>query len=326
MAEKISRITATDWERLEDSLMNIERSCFHPNIQETAETKREMLEMEDTIAFVAEVDRKTVGESYGFPLRNVINLPGAFVLSQRYLGKRVKALYHYSIGVLPEYQGMGIGKALKRATILEAKRQGYRFLVGHAKEGAALELNKKLGARVTESYDDWFNTGNTHYLYELDLENVPIKIELTATKQEKDYTCAPASLRSVLKYHGVNLEEEILEELCGTTTENGTSREGLSKAVESLGLSHYSKQNATIEDIIEKIDEGLPVMVNYFLPEINEGHYSVVVGYDKDNLYIMDVQNGREIKYPKAQFEKNWLSKRYGSRWMMAVSNEVPLS
>lgn len=240
-----------------------------------------------------------------------------------------KTFYYESVAVLPEYQNRGIGTALTEALISEAKRSGYRFLVSHAKEDPSLEIHKKFGASVIRPYENWFNTGYTHYLCEIDLEEIPLKLNLAPVKQSKDYTCGPASLKAVLSYYRIETDEETLERLSGCTKESGTSHTGLIKVIENLGLKQESKYNASIDDIIKKINEGLPVIVHYFLPERNDEHYSVVLGYNKANLFILNVLYGKEIKYSKAEFEKNWFCKLYedkGKRWMMAVSNKPSLT
>lgn len=68
MEKKILRFKPEDWEELKDSIMAIEKTCFHPNIQEKEERKKELLLGKDRIVFLAEVDGKIVGEADGLPL------------------------------------------------------------------------------------------------------------------------------------------------------------------------------------------------------------------------------------------------------------------
>ncbi len=164
---KISRLNPEDWLSLKAQLISLEKRCFHPDIQETERSKRKLLTLEDTIAFVAEKNGKVLGESYGLPIQKYKGIPDSDRITKDYASRGIKAFYHVSLAVLPEYREHGIGSALIGALFAEAKRQGYDVILAHAKEGASLELHNRRGAKVIKSFDNWFGTGNKYWLCEV---------------------------------------------------------------------------------------------------------------------------------------------------------------
>lgn len=155
--------------------MNLEPTCYHQNLQWSKKYKKELFTSLDVIIFLAEVNHGVVGEAHCSKLDfrdfcNEEDFPGIKKLLPRYESN--ETCYQNAFGVLPGYRGRGIGRLLKEATIHEAKKQGFRFLLGHAREGAAIGINKKFGARIIRPYEDFGGTGTTHYLYEIDLKKV----------------------------------------------------------------------------------------------------------------------------------------------------------
>ncbi len=172
MEIKLFKFEAGDWDKFEADLMNIETACYHQNLQWSKEDKKELFTSLDATIFLVEINNKVIGEALSSKLDfwNAEEFPSTKELSSKY--KSNETCYQEFFSVLPGYQGIGIGKLLKKATIHEAQRKGYNFLLGHAKEGAAIEINKKFGARIIKQYEDWYGTGITHYLYEIDLKKV----------------------------------------------------------------------------------------------------------------------------------------------------------
>lgn len=80
-----------------------------------------------------------------------------------------KAAYVYRTTVLPEYRGKGIGKSLKKYTMGEMKNEGYKYCCGHSRHGISSMLNKSLGAIFLKKYNNWFDTGEPYFLYNIKL-------------------------------------------------------------------------------------------------------------------------------------------------------------
>jgi len=113
----------------------------------------------------------------------------------------------------------------------------------------------------------------------------------------------------VLDYFGIRKTEKELAVLSGATKKQGVQDgEGLVKAARSLGLKAALKDKATLADIRKYIKQEIPVIVNWF--SVNEGHYSVVVDIDKENLYIKDPEWGYTRAMRLDTFMEVWFSIR----------------
>ena len=123
--------------------------------------------------------------------------------------------------------------------------------------------------------------------------------------------CGPASLKMIFDYYGVEKTEAELALLCGTTKELGTNDAGLKKAAESLGFTVEIKNNSSFEDIQTWLDKKVPVIVDWFTrggneSEIADGHYSVVIGLDREYIYLQDPEIGGSRKIAREDFMKVW--------------------
>lgn len=126
--------------------------------------------------------------------------------------------------------------------------------------------------------------------------------------------CGPASLKMVLGYYGIEKTEAELALLCGTDPDLGTTDEGIKKAAENFCLAAEIKNNATFEDIQAWLEKKVPVIVNWFTrgrvdyPETNvpDGHLSVVVGLDDENIYLQDPEIGKLRTLSRHDFLRVW--------------------
>jgi predicted double-glycine peptidase len=132
----------------------------------------------------------------------------------------------------------------------------------------------------------------------------------------------------VLSYWGVGASEKEIAEKAHTTPSAGTSHSGMVAAARAYGMYGDSMYGSGITDLEMRIDRGMPVIVNFIPeegggaqagPEPRYGHYSVVIGYDRDSLFMMDVDGGRERSMGKGAFESLWFSEMYGRRWMLVL-------
>ena len=143
---------------------------------------------------------------------------------------------------------------------------------------------------------------------------MPLNVLPIKPFREKPGMCGPASLQMVLEYYGVKKSEKELALLCDTSPELGTSAEKIKYAAESLGFKVEIKENSTFEDIQHWIDKKVPIIVDWFTrggdnytdSDIADGHYSVVVGLDKQYIYLQDPEIGRVRKIKKDDFLKVW--------------------
>lgn len=124
--------------------------------------------------------------------------------------------------------------------------------------------------------------------------------------QSDDSTCGPASLRMVFAYYDYYLSEKDIAEACDHTYELGCKSEDMACAAESLGFDVYLKNNSTIEEVIRLIDANVPVIVDWFCGDPPEGHSSVVIGYNDDNLFILDPYLEEMRIVSKFDFRRCW--------------------
>lgn len=126
--------------------------------------------------------------------------------------------------------------------------------------------------------------------------------------------CGPASLKMVLAYYGVEKSESELAALCGTDPDLGTTDEGIKQASEQLGFTAEIHNNSSFDDIQAWLDKKVPVIVNWFTrgrtdyPEsdVPDGHLSVVVGLDDENIYLQDPEIGKLRTIARDDFMRVW--------------------
>jgi hypothetical protein len=146
--------------------MVFDQECFPLGLQNNLRGKRGLFKEIDHKVWM-KVDGVLVGETYGcnlYDLASFDNIPGADSL---YLDEYT-TFYVYSTAIRPTYQGKGLGRILK-AYDLGLLNHKYKTVIGHARTGASLELNIGFGAKIKERFDDWYDTGEAFYLYQLDL-------------------------------------------------------------------------------------------------------------------------------------------------------------
>lgn len=92
----------------------------------------------------------------------------------------------------------------------------------------------------------------------------------------------------------------------------------MTEYVKSLGLQSELKTNVSLKEVEAAIERGEPVIVDYqawgsdfekvdYSSVWDSGHYGVVVGYDRNWLYLMDPVLGSSYgKIEKSDFLKRW--------------------
>lgn len=123
--------------------------------------------------------------------------------------------------------------------------------------------------------------------------------------RQKQGRCGPACLKMVTGYYGVKKSEKELAKLCGCTPSRGVEARVLVNTARKLGLEGFIKDFSGMKDIKYYVHQKeIPVIVDWFSHD--EGHYSVVVDIDKENIYIQDPGLGylRAMKIKK--FKRVW--------------------
>lgn len=146
--------------------------------------------------------------------------------------------------------------------------------------------------------------------------------ELLAVKpfQETLYTnmCGPAVLKMVFGYYGLEKTEQELSELCGNAKNLSTDDHTIKKIAESFGFKIEIQNLSTVKDIKTWLDKKIPVIVDWFTrgrqdyddSEVPDGHYSVVIGLDDENIYLQDPEIGRLRTLKIKDFMRVWFDFR----------------
>ena len=113
--------------------------------------------------------RRLIGESYGIPVQAVLAEDDPEGKADLRPFAKSRALYVYSTTVLQQYEGEGFGKILKAYVLGRAFEAGYRCVIGHAKEGGSVALNRLFGAEFRARHPNWSGTGDAFRFYVLKL-------------------------------------------------------------------------------------------------------------------------------------------------------------
>lgn len=138
-------------------------------------------------------------------------------------------------------------------------------------------------------------------------------------RQETEYTCGPACLRSALIARGLEAppEAELAREL-GTDERDGTTPEALAEAARRRGLSARAAEHMTLKGLRRALRKGRTVLVNF--QSGGEGHWAVVNGAGDGRLLLMDPY---EDAFPSAlaedRFLEAWWGFHHGRRYRRAA-------
>ena len=117
--------------------------------------------------------------------------------------------------------------------------------------------------------------------------------------------CGPASLKIVLGYYNVEKSEEELARLTNCTQDWGVEAQQLAAVAKGLGLEAEIIDNATFDDIRKWVlEKKIPAIVDWFSKD--DGHYSVVVDIDDENIYLQDPEFGKLRAMRLEKFYRVW--------------------
>lgn len=135
--------------------------------------------------------------------------------------------------------------------------------------------------------------------------------------QNKKYNCGPTCLEMLFDFYEIPHVADELECLCETDV-TGTHHAKLVQAAESLGARVVEKEHAAIQDIVDALETGHPVLVNYFNPLSNAGHFAIIKGVDDESVIFADPKNGDNYQLSFDEFEGYWHNHdKTLLRWMM---------
>lgn len=148
-----------------------------------------------------------------------------------------------------------------------------------------------------------------------DIEHI---IRVPQVRQHDGYGCGVACLQSILYFYGITLEYEFIRKAVKATPANGTDHRDILKFIQSLGHTVELKKGMTTFDFERLIDQGKPVLLviqawaddSKGLTGWDSGHYVVGIGYDANNIYMMDPSTlGNYAYIPREEFMSRWHDK-----------------
>lgn len=138
-----------------------------------------------------------------------------------------------------------------------------------------------------------------------------------------DY-CGPAVLKIILSAQGVSITQKEAALLAGTTRANGTSPQGLVKALRAHGLSVTGGNNRSIADLKSATQNGVVPVVCFTERHFSWGHYAIVLGFKGRYIELLDPaeKNGKGEPMSVTEFAKRWKDPLFThtNRWAAFVS------
>src|SRR3989338_4435827 len=121
-------------------------------------------------------------------------------------------------------------------------------------------------------------------------------LDFPILRQTYDYDCGAKATEAVLGYYGLDIREEKIIKIAKTTKE-GTPINGIKKVAKKYNLKCKAKE-MNIEEIKDCINKNIPVILLLqawtekkkpnWKEDWVDGHYVVVIGYDKKKMYFED--------------------------------------
>jgi len=145
-------------------------------------------------------------------------------------------------------------------------------------------------------------------------------IRVPTCRQSTNWTCGVAALQSILQYFGDEWREDRLAAELKSSSEYGTEYHMIVKFAESQGYKASSHLDLGLDQLKKHIDSAHPVIIalqawadadennNYdWKNKWEDGHYVVVIGYDSQNIYVMDPSTlGNYAFVPIEEFLERW--------------------
>jgi len=127
----------------------------------------------------------------------------------------------------------------------------------------------------------------------------PHFIRVPIVRQGTSWTCGVAATASVLNFWtGIDYQEDHLAKELHATDRDGTSYGNITHFAQTLGYKVEDRRNMTLGDLFAIIDKGTPplMLIQAWPDEYpvdwkndwDDGHWVVGVGYDSNNVYLMD--------------------------------------
>jgi predicted double-glycine peptidase len=141
-------------------------------------------------------------------------------------------------------------------------------------------------------------------------------IKIPVIRQSFEYSCGAKVTQGILNFFNIDVREDVLIEKCKTNQTNGTNMFNIVSVINEYGIKCFAKET-NIEEIKKSIDKKLPVIVCFqawanlenYKTSWENGHYSIIIGYDKKNFYFRDPASFNICFLSFKDFESRWHDK-----------------
>lgn len=146
------------------------------------------------------------------------------------------------------------------------------------------------------------------------LDNAHI-LKFPGFRQTFEWNCGTTALNMVLAYYGYDVTESCIIKMSGANDKEGTPIEGMKKVAKSYGIQIKEGKLSTSE-IRDNIDKGYPsiLLIQAWTKKIDpdwknewdQGHYTVVIGYDKNRLIFADPISIKRVFLSDGSLNSRW--------------------
>jgi hypothetical protein len=105
-------------------------------------------------------------------------------------------------------------------------------------------------------------------------------LNVDSYQQTTEYSCGPASILTLLRYHGKSGDEMTIAKEMGTSTTYGTTPEQMSSWLNEHGFQASWQENGNLDTLTGNLKKQIPTLVEW---SDWGGHWVLVVGYDTRN-------------------------------------------
>lgn len=155
----IIRVTKSNWELYKKGILEIEKLCFSKEyaklVQNEFQIKKTVF-ADRNIVLIAEYKGSVIGALYGRPSIELYDEKGS-----HYISNDAFTYYIESIGVSPEFQGIGVSSKLRDELMITAKKEGFKFIEEHSLEPEKIPKNWKVIKK--EICPNWVNDKSSFY-------------------------------------------------------------------------------------------------------------------------------------------------------------------
>jgi hypothetical protein len=121
-------------------------------------------------------------------------------------------------------------------------------------------------------------------------------LDLPKTRQGENWTCGANVVQKICAYYGEDYREMDLAKILGSTPDSGTYLKPMIDFFTKAKFKIDVRERMTIADLKKYIDKDIPVilMIQAWVKEKKEyadwsnGHFTVCIGYTKDELLFAD--------------------------------------